>query len=159
MSVSCADSNTCTTVGDYPTGLIFRTTDGGTTWTEQSATGGARALWGVSCADASTCTAVGTSLIHTTDGGATWTQSSGVAFGVSCPNVNTCIAVQGIGTIPRGDILRSTDGGVTWTQQLGNLSSQLYGVSCTDDNNTCTVVGQFGAILHTNTGGEPTAPQ
>src|SRR5438445_6238611 len=113
MSVSCADSNTCTTVGDYPTGLIFRTTDGGTTWTEQSATGGARALWGVSCADASTCTAVGTSLIHTTDGGATWTQSNGEAFGVSCPNVNPYIAVQGIGTIPRADILRSTDGADT----------------------------------------------
>jgi photosystem II stability/assembly factor-like uncharacterized protein len=53
-----------------------------------------------------------------------------------------------------GDIiLHTSDGGVTWTRQFAGTTDVLWGVSVVDPN-TATVVGGFGTILRTNTGGE-----
>jgi photosystem II stability/assembly factor-like uncharacterized protein len=105
--------------------------------------------------DANTGTAVGDNgtILRTTDGGATWTRqtsgTTGILFGVSCVDANTCTVVGGM---PLGAIiLRTTDGGCTWTLQTFGAQG-LRGVSCVDAN-TCTAVGDFGTILRTTTGG------
>src|SRR5204863_9275622 len=70
------DANNGTAVGfdfNTVTGLILRTTDGGSTWTSQSS-GAFSPLVGVSFADANTGTVVGGAgtILRTTDGGNNW---------------------------------------------------------------------------------------
>jgi photosystem II stability/assembly factor-like uncharacterized protein len=152
-------------------GTILRTTDGGTTW-EQQSSGTTALLNGVFFTDANTGTAVGSggTILRTTDGGATWEQqSSGTTAylaGVFFTDANTGTAVGGeedylLYDISLGIILRTTDGGATWKQQSGGTSrttTPLYGVFFTDAN-AGTAVGYNGTILRTTTGGEPVASQ
>jgi hypothetical protein len=135
-------------------GIILRTTNGGTTWVQQSV-GLAGGLLGVCLVDVNHATAVGFdgAILRTTDGGTTWTQqSSGTAqflFGVSFTDVN-------IGTVvgDGGTILRTTNGGETWTLQSNVLpyAYSLRSVSFTDANKG-TIVGSYGSILRTTDGG------
>jgi photosystem II stability/assembly factor-like uncharacterized protein len=53
----------------------------------------------------------------------------------------------------QGAILRTTDSGATWTAQLSGTSNTVYAVSLVDAS-TGRVVGYYGTILRTNTGGE-----
>src|SRR5205807_7522045 len=82
--LSCPDSNTCTAVGQQLAGTVFtililRTTDGGTTWIQQSAR--APIPSGIACPDVNTCIAVGGGgSVRTTDGGATWTVANSGIF-------------------------------------------------------------------------------
>ncbi len=79
-------SNSGTAVGND--GTILRTTDGGTTWKQQTS-GTTEDLYDVSFTDSDNGTAVGSdgTILRTTDGGTTWTrQTSGTTetfYGVS----------------------------------------------------------------------------
>jgi len=76
------------TASHMPTGLIVRTTDGGSTWTQQNpnTTSILRAIY---FSDANTGYACGTSgtIVTTTDGGITWTPSY-VGYGDQLPYVS-----------------------------------------------------------------------
>lgn len=115
-AISFNDAMTGTAVGKD--GTILRTTDGGSTWSQQNS-GTTRILEAVSFSDVNTGTVVGSSgtILRTTDGGSTWNQqNSGVTsnfiLGVSFANANTGIAVGSFG------LIRITNnGGANWTQQ------------------------------------------
>ncbi len=153
------------------TGRVFKSTDGGATWTAQSASlpatqGG---LSAISCPTVSVCFAGGgvmdpvngarrAGIVATTDGGATWSSrnlpslsSPAVLRGISCSDSTHCVAV-GYG----GTILATTDGS-TWTTQTSGTSDDLYGVSCTNSTH-CFAVGESGTILAT-TDGSTWSPQ
>jgi len=53
----------------------------------------------------------------------------------------------------QGIILRTTDGGASWTRQFGGAFWPLTAAAFLDAQ-TGTVVGLWGTILHTTTGGE-----
>jgi hypothetical protein len=135
-------------------GIIFRTTNGGVTWVNQSLAQ-TNSLLSVCFTDANTGTAVGAGgiIFRTTNGGATWTaQSSGttqVLLSVSFTDANNGTAVGN-----RGTIVRTTNGGATWTVQPSPSGTvkDLKGV-CFTDANTGTIVGDYGTILRTTTGG------
>lgn len=146
-AVSFVDPNIGTVVGG-----IYRTTDGGRTWTEQESPVPAIGFGDVFFADASTGTLVGaTNILRTTDGGTTWVvQDSGANVpltGLSFTDADTGMVVGFNGTI-----LGTTDGGETWVAQDSSTNAPLWGVWLFDAN-TATAVGESGTILRTTDGG------
>ena len=64
---------------------------------------------------------------------------------VSCPAVDTCVALE-----RKGGLLRTTDTGTTWSW-VSSGGIIFNGVSCPDIS-TCYAVGDNGTILKTTTG-------
>ena len=134
--ISCPSSTRCFIVGGFtlgdgsPSGLIFKSSDGGRLWTSQSFPSGTLGLFGISCRTPTTCVVVGGYggvvggiILTTTDGGQTWTPRSGPTAvsdlqNVSCPTLDKCVATgisqsgstSGIAPV----VATSSDDGLTW---------------------------------------------
>jgi photosystem II stability/assembly factor-like uncharacterized protein len=114
-------------------GIIYKTENGGDTWTEQkSAT--KNAMFSLSITSPTSVWAVGdvSTVVHTTDGGNTWTahQKADGTPGLEISSI-----------------------GVREDQTLAISDPIFYSVSCVDDN-TCFVVGEFGQVRMTTDGGK-----
>jgi len=166
---------TCATATACFIGYIFRTADGGATWSIQTGapygqsagTSRQSVLGDVSCIpSAGVCYAVGFicncavpyggvltagAIAVSTDGGRSW-RSRTVANGlqsVSCLDARTCVAV-GV----NGVILRTTDGGRSWPSVPNPLSggrARLNQVICV--GGVCRAVGDYGSVLLSTDGG------
>jgi photosystem II stability/assembly factor-like uncharacterized protein len=154
-SVSCPTVAVCTVVGGDATGVavLFRTTDGGVTWSVQHLPTLVGALRGVSCPTVSFCLAWNDtsypltldrpSFYATTDGGATWaTMGSfnfvGASTMLDCASTTSCYFVGA-----PAQLFHSTDGGATWTSVTWQPSvpiDDLLGISCGMPS-TCDAVG------------------
>jgi photosystem II stability/assembly factor-like uncharacterized protein len=109
-------------------GFVAKTTDGGTTWTEQ-ASGVPDPLNSVYFKDDDNGYAVGdaAAAIRTTDGGATWTTMT--IPGAQPPKLNYVAFPENtmtgyIGVYPRtasGKVLKTTDGGDNWAPIVRDL--------------------------------------
>ncbi len=123
-SMDFTDANTgwfsCGT-GSAGSCSVFRTTDGGASWTPQSGSpfGGAAYLLSIDFINSSTGWAVGGTngkIFKTTNGGINWTPQNapatvtGLLYSVSFANADTGYAA-GAG----GKVIRTIDGGATWT--------------------------------------------
>ena len=134
-------------------GGIYRTTNGGVSWTTQEGPDGNRSYTDVAFTDLSTGTIVGSdgTILRTTDGGETWVaQQSGTGSmlaGVSFIDADNGMVVGGDGVI-----LGTSNGGETWVAQESGTDAPLYGVWLSDAT-MATVVGGFGTILRTTDGG------
>ncbi len=140
-------------------GGIYRTTDGGLTWTAQQSPLGNARYEDVIFTDADTGTIVGDdgTVLRTTDGGESWVaQQSGTA--VSLRGVSFADANNGMIVGVEGTVLRTRDGGAAWTAQQSGVTTALYGVWMRDAE-TATAVGASGTILHTVDGGDTWEPQ
>ncbi len=149
-------------------GRIFRTEDGGATWTQQDA-GTKKPFLAASCTDGDTAWIGGKNalLYRTTDGGRTWTMLS--------PNTTKHVfdlaftsATHGIAVGDWGLLMYTDDGGSSWSlvgipedftlsplaEDIGLDPSDtiLYAVSFPDAQHGWTV-GEFGTILATADGG------
>ena len=150
-------------------GRVFRTSDGGATWSRQN-TGSTKPFLAISCIDEQTAWIGGKAgiLYRTTDAGATWKLLT--------PNTTKHIFdmafVDGSNGVAVGDwglIMHTSDGGDTWTllgmpedfvlstmaEDIGLEPDDtiLYAVSFADDR-TGWIVGEFGTILKTTDGGK-----
>jgi photosystem II stability/assembly factor-like uncharacterized protein len=146
--VSCPTASSCIAVGGG--GLILATTNGGSTWTQQSS-GVTDSINGVSCPTASICYAAGDfgEIYKTTNGGASWSvQRTVLVFfaGISCPDAMTCYAAGG-----GGDVIRTVDGGATWAASSTPDPYNLFAISCSSTT-SCAAVGANGAIVTTTNG-------
>ena len=156
-----------------PRGEVFRSADGGGTWTQQAFPAGGGALSDVSCFGTTTCTAVGGTFIqHTTTGGTSWvTQQapSGVSSldAVDCASADDCMAV-GTSTDGMPLVVATRNGGTTWTAvSVPSQVSSLSSVSCWSTT-ACFVAGKYynpsshtydGVVRHTsNLGSSWTVP-
>jgi photosystem II stability/assembly factor-like uncharacterized protein len=99
---------------------IFRSVNGGTSWTTAYDIGCCDGVEGVAFADANVGVVVGAKVWRTADGGATWAPVSiplttlpagGGLYRVAHAGNNVFVALAGVGTF-----LRSTDGGLTWAR-------------------------------------------
>lgn len=171
--VSCPSSSVCYAAGDR--GIVIKSTDGGQTWSYLHSTDG-NPIYGLTCASVNVCyvTDIYAHIFKTNDGGATWLSETtpvttpGVAvpgsggpnpfaglFGVSCININNCVAVGGFppaGTDP--PIVATTNGGNTWTLDTSDAGTGDYlnGVACKPTgptSGTCYAVGRGGTIVTT----------
>ncbi|GEM_PF-6221806 len=152
-------------------GNIFRTLNGGTTWSDEGMlftnikdiafldslegiiVGGYYDLGGTPRPTA----------FHSTNGGNTWPDLPNLnqqtmfysaafktpTFLVGCANGDTLI---GATWRHKASILFSSNHGTTWTSLFDTLDMYFYGISF-PDTASGTVVGQHGCILHTNDGG------
>ncbi|MBI1804777.1 MAG: T9SS type A sorting domain-containing protein [Ignavibacteria bacterium] len=153
-AVKFIDASTASAVGT--SGAIIRSSDGGSTWSNQSS-GVSVTLSGLSFPSAGTGTVVGGDfftgpvITHTTNGGANWNnQAAGTSN--SLTDVFFVDANIGIAVGNSGTILRTTNGGSTWSTQTSGTTYPLYGVSFADQN-TGVAVGYAGMILRTTNGG------
>jgi photosystem II stability/assembly factor-like uncharacterized protein len=138
--------------------FILRTTDGGTTWTEQ-ANPAPYPLQDVFFTSASNGIAVGydSTIVHTTDGGATWTLQSTGGIGIYATGV--CFTDSSHGTVVGfpysggpGVILQTSDAGTTWMSRASGSTFGIGGVSFSDSRNGM-VVGELGTMYRTRDGG------
>lgn len=115
---------------------LFRSTDGGTTWTRQSVTGlasiiGAQGFWSgrlfVHPTNPSDLWVDGVGLAHSTNGGASFTAVSGLHADQHTQwfsPANPAVILKG----NDGGLYRSTNGGGTWTHFTNLPISQFYTV-------------------------------
>ncbi|MDI6767700.1 MAG: putative Ig domain-containing protein [Bacteroidota bacterium] len=149
--VCFTDANTGTVVGS--SGIILRTTNGGTNWFSQSS-GTSNGFAGIYFSSATIATAVGANgtIVRTTNSGQNWiiqnsTTTANLAD-VFFTDINTGIVVGGSGTI-----LRTTNGGVDWLSKVSGTSNNLSGVNFTSSS-IGFAVASGGTILKTTNGGE-----
>jgi len=136
-------------------GRVFRTTDGGNTWTAYASGNGETVnavhfvspLVGIRTSDTAPF------LTRSVDGGQTWTPVSGLpvadihqmiaATGVNAPGINQ-LWVYGEADAPF--ILSSTDGGATWQQQTigGAVVDPMYHMSAVSFGASSDSVHTFG---------------
>jgi photosystem II stability/assembly factor-like uncharacterized protein len=148
--ISCPSTTVCFAVGDHG---MLATTNGGTTWTDETPAGNTDTFPDVSCSTTTTCVAVAyNGAIFGTSNGTTWTaQTSGTTTqltGVSCAGATTCFAVGN-----QGLIIETTDGGATpWSLQAPNgPSTWVFGVSCLTTT-TCLAISPPDVFATTNGG-------
>jgi outer membrane protein assembly factor BamB len=152
FGVACPTATNCFATGDG--GVVLATTDGGGTWSPQSAPTASR-LTSIACPNASTCYAVGEggTTVATTDGGGTWNiqlpyGTLNWLYGIVCPTSSTCLSV-GHGDSPSdAGMLATTDGGSTWVRQdlAGWDEGALGGIAC-PTSSRCFAAGADGTVL------------
>jgi hypothetical protein len=133
-------------------GRVFKTTDGGTTWTQYT-TGTTNTLFGICFVDTSNGWAVGWTgkIVVTTNGGTTWSsQTSPVSRDLYAVHFRD--PQHGWITGTQGTILATTNGGSTWQAQSSGTSNDLRSLDVYDGR-WAWAVGSGGAILATVTGG------
>jgi photosystem II stability/assembly factor-like uncharacterized protein len=135
--------------------MILRTTDGGTTWQQQSSGASQYTrFWTIAFVDDNIGWAgdiLAQGVYHTEDGGATW----GV---VDLSPYFTFYAVffldhsTGWAGGWDGALLHTTDGGDTWTYQNTETNKMIFAICFADENNGW-IAGESGTLLHTTDGG------
>lgn len=131
-----------------PQGTILKTTDGGTTWTEQS-NGVSLGLLSVYFIDENNGYAAGDGgeIYKTINGGADWT-SANVGFtwselGVSLLNSIFFIGEIGYVVGSGGKIYKTNNGGRDWIEQVSGTTNNLNSVYFTDINVGYIVGGKY----------------
>ena len=172
--MACPDASTCFAVGQG--GEIVVTSNGGTTWTGQTAPITDDLLFGITCMTALACTTVGSDggslpafgqsvAFTTTDGGTTWVNgavpSGPFLDAVACLSADQCVAGGGSfsGRLV-GAALTTSDGGASWVSATVPSPGidRLTSVSCPSSED-CFAVGngtiatEGGAIVATTDGG------
>jgi photosystem II stability/assembly factor-like uncharacterized protein len=151
--LSCPTARVCTAVGGSSTSVpsVYRTVDGGATWTQQAVSLDAPKLTNVSCPTATYCIAEGDvgivqsyDELHfavTRDAGASWSAPPivdviGNAGALACAGERRCYELGGYGYLER-----STDGGANWKRLIAQGWPSVDDVACRY-RSTCFVVGQ-----------------
>ena len=137
-------------MGDKST--VLRTTDGGKSWTPQSAPSGE--YYSVSFFDQNTGIAVGWfgASIYTTDGGTTWLESE-TDFSNNINDVYMVDKDFGLAVGDYGMVLKTTDGGKTWIKQPKFTPSRLNAITFSDTQNA-VIVGNQNFMFKTTDGGQ-----
>jgi photosystem II stability/assembly factor-like uncharacterized protein len=143
-------------------GIFIKTTDGGTTWVDHTAS----FYSGINCengcfADSITGYMVSGSILKTTDGGATWKEQyppaafRGYYYSVYFTSISRGYTVGGSMVLSNGQFVKyigiineTSDGGATWKGLVLNNTGNLRSV-CFPDEYTGYAVGDSGVILKT----------
>lgn len=151
ITTTCDLFGGCYTSYTNPKSRIWRTTDGGATWTTVNPTGSGWLL-GVSFFDSMNGWVVGRGgrVLKTIDGGVTWSsRTSGTTSDLQA--VDFVDVSTGWAVAANGVILHTTDGGETWTAQQSGTTSSLNGVDLANATSGWAVGGMN--LLRTDNGG------
>lgn len=151
--VHCFDSNSWIIVGstNFINGVVYKTSDGGITWTTQITSGG---LSKVSFFDSNNGVAVGVnSILKTTDSGITWfeisdTLSDLALTGVSLVDSNNYLIAGSYGTV-----LKTTNGGIDWKRMSGGEFREFHEIVFYDQNLGAMLSEYPPGIFATTNGG------
>ena len=114
--------------GRSGTYTILSSTDGGDSWTYQTAPAGTTDLYGMYFIDSYTGWIVGSvggedQILHTTNGGDTWTAQPTTATDQPLNDVYALDASTAWVVGHGGTIIKTTDGGATWNSQNSGTTS------------------------------------
>jgi photosystem II stability/assembly factor-like uncharacterized protein len=143
-------------VGGWPFGfgpaIIYKTTDGGTTWIDQSL-GNNLSLVAIDFADDNIGYVGGLgTLIKTTNGGTNWTSLT-LPAGVSAVNGIKVMDKNFVYIYSSTKLLRTLDGGNSWTEiPLPYTSPSIFGMEWKGDFGVIT--GTLGLVLKTTNAGQ-----
>ncbi len=142
-------------------GAVYKSTDGGGTWTQKNTVVTTKNLVGVHYADLNNGTAVGSDInggvvVHTTNGGNTWILQT---TQMATPN-NVFFLNPEYGAVAYGwsggggGIFTTRDAGNTWTRKKGNGQYDLdtYGISMLDTGTIVATASQGKVYRSTNSG-------
>src|SRR4051794_7899739 len=151
-------------------GTLYRSTDGGNTWSEVSALDGTSVFDIEFAPDGTAYLGTQDSVRESTDGGLSWTTlnlgigANDQVFDVSVDPEDSSILWAGIADASASqpvNVVRSTDGGLTWVNRTPPLAAPI---SCraiaVDPNDSNTVIAAFGgdfgggAVWVTTDGGD-----
>lgn len=138
-------------------GLLFKTTDGGETWSEQTS-GTTSTLWDVDFINADTGFVVGASgtILYTTNGGTDWTASNyGTTTLYKIHFINDNFGYMGSASTTTGRLMRTTNGGTSWndiTANVPGLAGTVRGIHFVGEDNGWISNSQ-GRIFKTTDGG------
>jgi photosystem II stability/assembly factor-like uncharacterized protein len=169
--IAAVDSLNAWIIGDDDGGyaVIYRTVDGGASWTRQGTadTVMAKGLIDISAPDGMTAWAVGVdeTILRTTDGGATW-QVMRTSVPNAGPHINGVCAFDSLNAwiaVDHDVMYRTVDGGVTLSEfKIPSSVGDGYHLICVSarDGNVLWVTGisftasrPFGEVLYTSNGG------
>ncbi|NOT60690.1 MAG: cadherin-like domain-containing protein, partial [Acidobacteria bacterium] len=107
-------------------GVLFRSTNGGASWTEVANSGNFEAFWAVTATGSRVYAVTSSRVLVSNDNGATWTNNaatypSGVVTSLVA-NGNTVLLAL-IAQPATSGVYRSTDGGTTWTFSNTGITS------------------------------------
>jgi len=130
---------------------IYKTTDGGTTWTSSYVT--SYIMYSLYFTNPTHGYAVGANggFFNSNDGGITWAQQS-TGQGYQLNSVFFIDSDTGFAVGNNGTILKSTNAGVSWSPKPSGVANNLTGVYFTNFD-TGYAVGYTGVILKTIDGG------
>jgi photosystem II stability/assembly factor-like uncharacterized protein len=182
--ISCPSISTCMAVGILPSAMshpqLFRTIDGGRSWTMQQMPGPREIPLALSCSTTLNCTTIGLDQTEpaptpvsyfTTDGGQNWTasdlppnfQPSGTSQSpLDCFAGGRCIATGStLSGSPQGSafMIYSVDGGATWTPAQAPSIAGSGLMSCANSEHCVSIEMDFSSFqtvtgeLMTNDGG------
>ena len=130
--------------GDIGAPKVWRTTDGGASWTHTATLAGDGLIGDVAFSSATDGWATGTSLWHTTDGGLMWHRVRSAA-----PGIRLDVVGDDIWDVGAGGALHSTDGGAHWTTTTSAVSGLAVSFADAADGWVA-----YGAVYrHTTDGG------
>lgn len=154
-AVGATSATNATAVGAF--GGIFRTTDGGATWIDETS---------VTVTDLRAAAAAGTRvyavgfgdlIIASTDSGDTWSIGRGPASGMTLLDVDMVPGGTAWAVGERGRVRRSVDGGANWSSQTSGTTAHLRGVVAISST-TAIAVGSGGTVLRTVDSGTTWTP-
>jgi photosystem II stability/assembly factor-like uncharacterized protein len=147
-SVDFVDENTGWVVGEDQT--IFKTTNGGDTWINQS--NNYNTNYAVDFVNENIGYVVGSNRIRrTTDGGNTWINQSLGSGGQALYSVFFVNKDTGWAVGYPGKILKTTDGGINWISQMDTISKPLYSVYFISDSKGFVAGGSNNTIIYKTT--------
>lgn len=147
--VGIINENTVIVTGSHFNGdhVIFKTTDGGTSWTEIPVA--ANLLGGrIQFVNDNIGWIESSGLNKTTDGGMNWELQVSSVYDFYFINENVGWYIYG------NQIKKTTDGGLSWVPQNSGTNNTLYTIDFIDQDNGW-ISGDSGTILHTINGGTP----
>ncbi|MCX6834906.1 MAG: YCF48-related protein, partial [candidate division Zixibacteria bacterium] len=139
-----------------PHGHVYRTDNGGTSWTRICDRSDAR-FGGLAVIDAEHCLVVGSraSIFRTINGGDTWEEIESLPIDttINLRDIVFADASHGWAMGGQGRVIYSIDSGKIWTLQSTPTSFALSGAVFLDTQ-TGWISGDHGTILHTGDGGQ-----
>ncbi len=141
----------CSDDATWAFGEIYRTDDGGATWTRQYTGGKVLSdIFFVDVMNGWACGSTGT-ILHTTNGGQTWSpQSASTSQHFNAVQFTDTSYGTVVGN--SGTVFRTNNGGSTWYPQSSGVSATLTGVVFVDPS-VGWVSGPSQAVLYTESAG------